>query len=39
MGLVGTLYIRSIYGFEDFFEKNRPGNYYALRSPAQPPGY
>ncbi len=27
-GLVSFLYIRSIYGFEDFFDKRIPGNYY-----------
>ena len=29
MGLVSLLYIRSIYAFEDFFEKRVPGNYYS----------
>ncbi|HEV8060279.1 MAG TPA: chloride channel protein, partial [Gemmataceae bacterium] len=29
MGLVSVLYIRSIYAFEDFFEKRVPGNYYS----------
>ncbi len=28
MGLVSVLYIRSIYAFEDLFEKRIPGNYY-----------
>ncbi len=28
MGLVSVLYIRAIYGFEDFFESRVPGNYY-----------
>jgi CIC family chloride channel protein len=28
LGLVSVLYIRSIYAFEDFFEKRVPGNYY-----------
>ena len=28
MGLVSVVYIRSIYAFEDFFEKRVPGNYY-----------
>ncbi len=28
MGLVSVLYIKSIYGFEDFFEKRIKGNYY-----------
>jgi CIC family chloride channel protein len=27
-GLVSTLYIRSIYAFEDFFEQRAPGNYH-----------
>lgn len=27
-GLVSVVYIRSIYAFEDFFEKHVPGNYY-----------
>jgi len=27
-GLVSTLYIRSIYACEDFFERRTPGNYY-----------
>ena len=29
MGLVSLVYIRSIYAFEDFFEKRVPGNYYS----------
>ncbi len=28
MGLVSALYIKSIYGFEDFFEKRVKGGYY-----------
>jgi len=28
MGLISTVFIRSIYGFEDFFDKRVPGNYY-----------
>ena len=28
MGLVSTLFIRSVYAAEDFFEKRVPGNYY-----------
>ena len=28
VGLVSVVFIRSIYGFEDFFEKKVPGNYY-----------
>ena len=28
MGLVSVLFIRSIYGFEDFFEERIPGGYY-----------
>jgi CIC family chloride channel protein len=28
LGLVSVAYIRSIYAFEDFFEKRVPGNYY-----------
>ena len=28
MGLVSVVYIRSIYAFEDFFEKRVQGNYY-----------
>jgi CIC family chloride channel protein len=28
-GLVSTLFIMSIYGFEDFFERRVPGNYYS----------
>ena len=28
MGLVSVLFIRSIYGFEDFFEQHVPGSYY-----------
>jgi CIC family chloride channel protein len=28
MGLVSALYIKSIYGFEDFFEKRIKGGYY-----------
>lgn len=28
LGLVSVLYIRSIYTFEDFFDKRVPGNYY-----------
>jgi CIC family chloride channel protein len=29
MGLVSTLFIRSIYAFEDFFTQKIPGNYYS----------
>jgi CIC family chloride channel protein len=28
IGVVSALFIRSVYGFEDFFEKCVPGNYY-----------
>jgi CIC family chloride channel protein len=28
MGLVSVVFIRSIYGFEDFFEEHVPGGYY-----------
>jgi CIC family chloride channel protein len=28
VGLVSVVFIKSIYGFEDFFEKKVPGNYY-----------
>jgi CIC family chloride channel protein len=28
MGLVSTLFIHSIYAFEDFFDRKIPGNYY-----------
>lgn len=28
MGLVSVVFIRSIYGFEDFFEEHIPGGYY-----------
>jgi CIC family chloride channel protein len=28
MGLVSTIFIRSIYAFEDFFDEKVPGNYY-----------
>lgn len=28
MGAISALYIRSIYGFEDFFDEKIPGNYY-----------
>lgn len=28
MGLVSTLFIKAIYGFEDFFDGRIPGNYY-----------
>jgi CIC family chloride channel protein len=28
-GFVSVLYIRSIYAFEDFFDKRVPGNYYS----------
>jgi CIC family chloride channel protein len=28
MGVFSALFIRSIYGFEDFFDKRVPGNYY-----------
>jgi CIC family chloride channel protein len=29
MGICSTLFIRSIYGFEDFFDKRVRGNYYS----------
>jgi CIC family chloride channel protein len=29
MGLISTLFIKSVYLFEDFFEEKIPGNYYS----------
>lgn len=29
MGAVSTLFIKAIYGMEDFFDKHIPGNYYS----------
>jgi chloride channel protein, CIC family len=33
LGLVSTLFIKALYGFEDFFDRRIPGNYYTRHVP------